>query len=131
MGFGCRTITSPRATHAPEHRRVSDRMSRAPESSKYRTHTAARRLGYRLLPGDGFSYILHLRPREWPIMAAHTALGFMLAVGVMGAVTSEWRGRLGLALALWVIFLNGGTLAINSAFDRDSGDIGYLDAPPP
>src|SRR5690606_15305030 len=27
--------------------------------------------------------------------------------------------------------LNGGTLAINSAFDRDEGDIGYLDAPPP
>ena len=39
--------------------------------------------------------------------------------------------RLAVALALWVICLNGGTLAINSAFDRDSGDVGYLDAPPP
>src|SRR5690606_27227070 len=38
-----------------------------------------RRLGYRLLPGDAFSYILHLRPREWPIVAGHTLFGFLLA----------------------------------------------------
>ena len=30
-----------------------------------------------------------------------------------------------------VVFLNGGTLAINSAFDNDEGDIGYLNSPPP
>ena len=30
-----------------------------------------------------------------------------------------------------MILGNGGTLAINSAFDKDEGDIGYLDAPPP
>ena len=100
-------------------------------SETYRTHTAARRVGYRILPGDAFSYLLHLRPREWPIMAAHTALGFMLAVGVADAFAPAWRMRLAAALVLWVLFLNGGTLAINSAFDRDSGDIGYLDAPPP
>jgi 4-hydroxybenzoate polyprenyltransferase len=29
------------------------------------------------------------------------------------------------------VFLNGGTLAINSVFDKDEGDIGYLIAPPP
>jgi 4-hydroxybenzoate polyprenyltransferase len=28
------------------------------------------------------------------------------------------------------VFLNGGTLAINSVFDKDEGDIGYLNAPP-
>ncbi len=35
--------------------------------------------------------------------------------------------------ALWAIFLNGGTLAVNSAFDKDEvgSDIGYLDDPPP
>lgn len=99
--------------------------------AEYRTHTAARRIGYRVLPGDTFSYLLHLRPREWPIMAAHTVLGFMLAVGVVPAFGDAWRARLAGALALWVICLNGGTLAINSAFDRDTGDIGYLDAPPP
>ena len=90
-----------------------------------------RRIGYRLLPGEGFSYVLHLRPREWPIMAAHTALGFILAVGVRGVVRGEQLGALALGLAIWVILGNGGTLAINSAFDRDEGDIGYLDAPPP
>src|SRR5437764_1423693 len=35
------------------------------------------------------------------------------------------------ALVVWVVFLNGGTLAINSVFDKDEGDIGYLRAPPP
>jgi hypothetical protein len=35
------------------------------------------------------------------------------------------------ALLIWVILLNGGTLAINSVFDKDEGDIGYLNAPPP
>lgn len=32
---------------------------------------------------------------------------------------------------IWAVFLNGGTLALNSAIDRDEGDIGYLDSPPP
>lgn len=99
-------------------------------AAEYRTHTALRRWGYRLLPGEGFSYVLHLRPREWPIMAAHTALGFLLAVRWDFAVGGGLAALLG-GLAVWVVLLNGGTLAINSAFDRDQGDIGYLDAPPP
>ena len=41
-----------------------------------RTRNAWRRAGYRLLPGEQFSYLLHLRPAEWPIMAAHTLLAF-------------------------------------------------------
>ncbi len=89
-----------------------------------------RRWGYGLLPGDLFSYLLHLRPAEWPIMAAHTALGYVLAVGLKGAGSGErFLPALG-ALAIWVILLNGGTLAINSVFDQDEGDIGYLRAPP-
>jgi hypothetical protein len=52
---------------------------------------AIRRLGYRALPGDTFSYLLHLRPREWPIMAAHTALGFVLAVGARSR-SDSWCG---------------------------------------
>jgi 4-hydroxybenzoate polyprenyltransferase len=32
---------------------------------------------------------------------------------------------------LWVVCLNGGTLALNSAYDRDEGDIAYLRQPPP
>ena len=90
-----------------------------------------RRWGYRLLPGDLFSYLLHLRPAEWPIMAGHTLVGYMLAVGFSGAVRGAWLPQAAGALAIWVICLNGGTLAINSVFDKDEGDIGYLNAPPP
>ncbi len=90
-----------------------------------------RRWGYRVLPGDLFSYILHLRPAEWPIMAGHTALGYVLSVGITGVVRGAWFLQALFALAVWVVFLNGGTLAINSVFDRDEGDIGYLLAPPP
>jgi lycopene elongase/hydratase (dihydrobisanhydrobacterioruberin-forming) len=84
-----------------------------------------------VLPGETFSYVLHMRPREWPIMAAHTTVGFILAVGAPGLTDRALLGAFGVALVLWVLCLNGGTLAINSAFDRDSGDVGYLDAPPP
>ena len=90
-----------------------------------------RQWGYRLLPGDLFSYVLHMRPAEWPIMAGHTALGYVLAVGLKGAGSGERFLPALLALVVWVIFLNGGTLAINSVFDKDTGDIGYLTAPPP
>ncbi len=99
--------------------------------SDARALNAWRRWGYRLLPGDGFSYLLHLRPAEWPIMAAHTALGYVLAVGLAGAARGEHLGEALRALVIWVVFLNGGTLAINSVFDKDEGDIGYLNAPPP
>src|SRR5438309_10174305 len=72
-----------------------------------------------------------MRPAEWPIMAGHTMLGYVLAVGIKGAGSGErLLPALG-ALLIWVILLNGGTLAINSVFDRDEGDIGYLNAPPP
>ncbi len=100
-------------------------------SPRWRELNGARRLGYRLLPGELFSYLLHLRPREWPIMAAHTALGFALAVGLGPALRGERIGALLTALVVVVVLGNGGTLALNSAFDRDAGDIGYLDAPPP
>jgi lycopene elongase/hydratase (dihydrobisanhydrobacterioruberin-forming) len=99
-------------------------------SGDARTRNVWRRWGYRLLPGDGFSYVLHLRPAEWPIMAAHTALGFLLALGVVPVLHGERLGTLLGALVLWVVFLNGGTLAVNSVYDKDEGDIGYLRSPP-
>jgi len=95
-----------------------------------RSLNAWRRWGYRFLPGDLYSYILHMRPAEWPIMAGHTVLGYVLAVGVQGARSGEQIGPALLALVIWVVFLNGGTLAINSVFDKDEGDIGYLNSPP-
>jgi 4-hydroxybenzoate polyprenyltransferase len=90
----------------------------------------AREAGYRLL-GSRLDYLLHLRPLEWPIMAAHTAVGYLLAVGLTGASRGERLGPAIFGLALWVGCLNGGTLALNSAFDRDEGDIAYLRSPPP
>jgi 4-hydroxybenzoate polyprenyltransferase len=63
-------------------------------------------------------------------MAGHTALGYGLAVGLGGLLGGERLGPALAGLVLWVVCLNGGTLALNSAFDRDEGDIGYLKAPP-
>ena len=96
-----------------------------------RTVNAWRRWGYRALPGDLFSYVLHMRPAEWPIMAAHSGLGYVLAVGLGGVARGTALPQALWAILIWVVFLNGGTLAINSVFDRDEGDIGYLVAPPP
>jgi 4-hydroxybenzoate polyprenyltransferase len=90
----------------------------------------ARAAAYRVL-GPGLAYVLHTRPAEWPIMAAHTTLGYLLAVGLAGAARGERFGSEALGLIAWVVGLNGGTLAINSAFDRDEGDIAYLRDPPP
>jgi 4-hydroxybenzoate polyprenyltransferase len=79
------------------------------------------------VPRRGISpYLLHLRPAEWPVMAAHTLLGWLLAAG--------WRvpdGPAWLGIGAWVVLLNGGTLALNSAYDRDDGDIAFLRRPPP
>lgn len=92
--------------------------------------SGGRAAGYRLL-GSRFDYILHLRPAEWPIMAAHTAVGYLLAVGLSGAAAGEGVKAALLGGVLWVVCLNGGTLALNSAFDRDEGDVAYLRNPPP
>ncbi len=54
-------------------------------------------------------YLIALPPSEWIIHIIRF---------IIGAIT-------------WAVMLNGGTLAFNSAFDRDTGDIGYLDSPPP
>jgi lycopene elongase/hydratase (dihydrobisanhydrobacterioruberin-forming) len=90
----------------------------------------ARQTGYRLL-GQRFDYLLHTRPLEWPIVAAHTLVGYLLAVGLRGAARGERLGPALLGMMLWVVCLNGGTLALNSAFDRDEGDVAYLHQPPP
>jgi 4-hydroxybenzoate polyprenyltransferase len=89
-----------------------------------------RQTGYRLL-GRRFDYLLHTRPAEWPIVAAHTAVGYFLAVGVEGALRGDRLGPALLGVFLWVVCLNGGTLALNSAYDHDDGDIAYLHRPPP
>ncbi len=91
--------------------------------------TSARKLGYHLL-GRWFDYLLHTRPAEWPIVAAHTLVGYLLAVGLQGALRGERLAVAAVGAGLWVVCLNGGTLALNSAHDRDEGDIAYLRSPP-
>lgn len=76
--------------------------------------------------GPVLPWLLHLRPAEWPVMAAHTLVGWWLAAGIRPPDGAAWLG-----LAAWVVCLNGGTLALNSAFDRDDGDVAYLRRPPP
>jgi 4-hydroxybenzoate polyprenyltransferase len=79
------------------------------------------------LPRRGFGpYLLHLRPAEWPSVAAHSLLGWFLAAGLRVPTRDVWLG-----LAVWTVALNGGTLALNSAFDRDTGAIAFLRRPPP
>ncbi len=86
--------------------------------------------GYRLL-GRGFDYLLHLRPAEWPIMAVHFLTGSALALGLSGILAGEGGSSLWLGTIAFVVGINGGTLALNSAFDRDEGDVAYLRRPPP
>jgi lycopene elongase/hydratase (dihydrobisanhydrobacterioruberin-forming) len=85
----------------------------------------ARQFMQRLLGEQTVAYLLHLRPMEWPIMTAHFLLGTFIAVGLR----LPWKATL-LGWFIFVVLLNGGTLAINSAFDNDEGDIGYLRQPP-
>jgi lycopene elongase/hydratase (dihydrobisanhydrobacterioruberin-forming) len=89
-----------------------------------------RALGYRLL-GPRFDYVLHLRPAEWPILAVHFLTGSALAVGLGNVVTGRVGWPLVAGTLAFVVGLNGGTLALNSAFDRDEGDVAYLRRPPP
>jgi 4-hydroxybenzoate polyprenyltransferase len=91
--------------------------------------TSARSRLERILPAGWLPYLLHLRPRAWPIVAAHMSVGALLALGP--ALTPDGIRRWLLAAVAWGILGNGGTLAVNSVFDRDEGDIGYLDDPPP
>jgi 1,4-dihydroxy-2-naphthoate octaprenyltransferase len=83
----------------------------------------------KLLGQDLMAYLLHLRPLEWPIMTAHLLLGTLWAAGLRAFAPGAWTFTL-LGWFVFVVLLNGGTLAINSAFDKDEGDIGYLKAPP-
>ncbi len=77
-------------------------------------------------------YVRHLRPLSFPVVGVHLACGFVAAHG--GAVPTlallDWCS-LAAAAGIWAIMLNGATLSLNSHFDSDEGDIGYLFNPPP
>jgi len=77
------------------------------------------------------SYILHTRPRSWLVVAGHLSVGYFIALPPQQWFAASNVLMLALGAAIWTLLLNGGTLAFNSAFDNDAGDIGYLDSPPP
>lgn len=102
----------------------------------------ARELG-RTLFGRSFDYVLFLRPRQWPILSVQLAVGILCAP-TMHALLLErptyrlllpgsgfWFQGAVLTWVAWVVCLNGGTLAYNSAYDRDEEDVAYLADPPP
>lgn len=86
-------------------------------------------------PGGGVPAALRLaRPRQWPVLTAQWAVGAALALPPWPALPAAAAGLapwplLGAWLA-WVALLNGGTLAYNSAYDRDTGPVAYLRRPP-
>lgn len=82
------------------------------------------------------AHAVFLRPRQWPILTCQLAVA-VLAAPAAGptalAAAEPVRAAAILAAAWlgWVVCLNGGTLAFNSAHDRDTEDIAYLRRPPP
>ncbi len=74
------------------------------------------------------------RPRQWPILTVQFAVGAVLALppwpAMPAAVELLAPAPLALAWLAWVVLLNGGTLAYNSAWDRDTGPVAYLRCPP-
>lgn len=71
----------------------------------------------------------HMRPRSWPVVAGHFLAG--AAAAASPEILLERAPWILAAAVIWSVGLNGGTLALNSAVDRDEGDVGYLDGPPP
>ncbi|MHB8078691.1 MAG: UbiA family prenyltransferase, partial [Candidatus Krumholzibacteriia bacterium] len=79
-------------------------------------------------------WLIFLRPRQWPILTGQLAVGVLAAPAAAAGLRA---GRppdaavLAAAWVAWVVALNGGTLAFNSAYDRDTDSVAYLRRPPP
>ncbi len=77
------------------------------------------------------------RPRQWPILTAQLLVGVLLFFAMLDTPNSlvglsdklTWLPLI-YGWFIWVILLNGGTLAFNSAYDRDTGPVAYLNNPP-
>lgn len=76
-----------------------------------------------------------MRPAQWPVLSAQLVVSILLSAPAAGAARQQWWVQLdfrhlAVAWLVWVVMLNGGTLAFNSAFDRDEGPVAYLARPP-
>lgn len=83
----------------------------------------------KVFPSSWRPYILHMRPRAFGVVAAHFSVGAMLASELEFTPQVIWQWIAG--VILWAGFGHSGSLALNSAIDKDKGDIGYLSDPPP
>lgn len=81
-------------------------------------------------PGDWTAAVRLTRPRQWPILSAQLAVGVLVARNPALDPDPPRLAVLAAAWLAWVVLLNGGTLAYNSAFDRDTGPVAYLRRPP-
>lgn len=68
-------------------------------------------------------YIMHMRPKEWPIVGLH------LIAGMLCSKNFDFHDA-ARSTFIFILLLNGGTLALNSSFDNDEGDIAFLNNPP-
>lgn len=75
-----------------------------------------------------------MRPAQWPILSIQLLVGVLLMSPAAQGGGCWLNSASPLILATgwlsWVVLLNGGTLAFNSAFDRDTGPVAYLPEPP-
>jgi len=86
--------------------------------------------------------VLFTRPQQWPILTVQFAVGILCAPDFHQLIMQQsvrrlllpgpglWMQGAVVSWLAWVVCLNGGTLAYNSAWDRDTEDIAYLKAPP-
>jgi len=74
------------------------------------------------------------RPDQWPILTFQFMVPLMLIAPAARGGGCWFNPASGALLfsawLIWVVFLNGGTLAFNSAYDRDTGPVAYLPNPP-
>lgn len=84
-------------------------------------------------PTAPLAFLRLTRPRQWPILSVQLAVGVLAAPAAAALVhAGPWpdAGLLARAWLAWVVCLNGGTLAYNSAWDRDTTPVAYLADPP-
>jgi 4-hydroxybenzoate polyprenyltransferase len=81
------------------------------------------------LPLSWQPYVLHMRLRALPLVVGHVSAGVLLASE--GTFSPRQVAQWIAGAVIWAGFGHSGTLALNSAFDLDEGDIGYLTDPPP
>ncbi len=78
--------------------------------------------------------LLLMRPDQWTILTFQFMVPVLLTAPAAQGGGCWFNPASGAVLfsawVLWVIFLNGGTLAFNSAYDKDTGPVAYLSNPP-